>query len=124
MAAVTASARRLLEMHGLVDEPGDLERARLHTSGPPAWYIRAVKKRAITLGRHVWVREVRLLEDVPLLAHEIVHVRQFREMGTIPFLWRYFWGMARAGFRYSRRLPLEVPAYAKQRVAEERLELR
>lgn len=107
-----------------MDEIGDLERIRVHTSGPPAWYIRAVKKRAITLGRHVWVRDARLVEDVPLLAHELVHVRQFRKMGIVAFGWRYFWDMARAGFRYSRKLPLEAPAYARQREEEERLGLR
>lgn len=124
MAAIGATARGLLELHRLVDAPGDLDRIRLHTSGPPAWYIRAVKKRAITLGRHVWMREPRLLGDVPLLAHELVHVRQFREMGAMGFCWRYFWDMARAGFRYSRALPLEAPAYARQRAAEEKLGLR
>ena len=124
MAGISASARGLLALHQLVDEPGDLDRIRLHTSGPPAWYIRTMKKRAITLGRHVWVRDARLLEDVPLLAHELVHVRQFRSMGTAQFCWRYSWDIARAGFRYSRKLPLEAPAYERQRLAEERLGLR
>ena len=114
----------MLLAHGLVDDLLDLERMRLHSAGPPQWYIRAMNKRAITLGRHIWVREPRMVEDVPLIAHELVHVRQFREMGTVPFLWRYFRDMAKAGFRYSRRLPLEAPAYARQREAEERLGLR
>jgi hypothetical protein len=43
---------------------------------------------AMTLGRWILVRRGRD-EDVGLLAHELVHVQQWREHGAIPFLARY-----------------------------------
>lgn len=43
---------------------------------------------AMTLGRLVLVRRGHE-RDRALLAHELVHVRQWRELGVVAFLWRY-----------------------------------
>ena len=37
--------------------------------------------------------------DLGLLAHELVHVRQWRELGAVRFLWRYLGSYARGRLR-------------------------
>jgi hypothetical protein len=70
---------------------------------------------AITLGRVVSVRR-RFATDERLLRHELVHVRQWRELGPIRFLARYLGAYLRWRLRgYGhwaayRRIPLEVEA--------------
>ena len=70
---------------------------------------------AITLGRVVSVRR-RAADDARLLAHELVHVRQWRELGVVGFLVRYLGAYLRWRVRgYGhwaayRRIPLEVEA--------------
>jgi len=49
-----------------------------------------------------------------LLFHELVHVAQFRALGTEGFAREYLGGWMAAGRRYSR-IPLEVEAYTLQR---------
>jgi hypothetical protein len=44
--------------------------------------------RAMTLGRWVLLRRGHE-RDIGLLAHELVHVQQWRETGAVPFLVRY-----------------------------------
>jgi len=70
---------------------------------------------AITLGKTILMRaHVEGSDD--LLAHELVHVRQFREMGPVRFLAKYVGSYLR--FRLNgyghmaayRRIPLEVEA--------------
>ena len=75
---------------------------------------------AITLGSIVIVREEHA-ESEELLRHELVHVRQFRDLGTALFVTRYISGYLKwRGRGYShqgayRRIPLEAEAYWKQR---------
>ncbi|MDO7873279.1 hypothetical protein Q5H93_00935 [Hymenobacter sp. ASUV-10] len=38
------------------------------------------------------------LADAEWLAHERVHIRQFREHGFVPFLWKYLVESARVGY--------------------------
>lgn len=70
---------------------------------------------AITLGRVVSVRR-RFSGDERLLRHELVHVRQWRELGAIRFLARYLGAYLRWRLRgychwaAYRRIPLEVEA--------------
>ena len=115
---VAASNHQWLSMHALVDSGVALADVRLHVGGPFSWYLRAVRKSAITIGNHIWFTNVEKRDDIALLAHELVHVAQYRELGIPRFLARYGWEMMRAGFRYSRRLPLEAPAYARQAQAK------
>ena len=70
---------------------------------------------AITLGRVVSVRRASS-DDARLLAHELVHVRQWRELGAVRFLARYVgsylaWRLRGYGhWAAYRRIPLEVEA--------------
>ncbi|SFO31564.1 hypothetical protein SAMN05428949_4913 [Chitinophaga sp. YR627] len=41
--------------------------------------------------------------------HEICHVMQYRELGLIPFLWKYLWECARVGY-YANRFEVEARA--------------
>ncbi|MFN0146965.1 MAG: DUF4157 domain-containing protein [Dehalococcoidia bacterium] len=119
MAATTVSAtyNTWLAEHGLLDAGTDLAGVTLHVGGPPTWYLKLVKKSAITLGSHIWFVREEKRDDIALLAHELVHVGQYRELGVPRFLLRYGLHMLKAGFKYSRTLPLEAPAYARQALA-------
>jgi hypothetical protein len=70
---------------------------------------------AITLGRLVSVRTASA-NDAQLLQHELVHVRQWRELGVVAFLRCYLGAYLRArldGYDHReayRRVPLEVEA--------------
>jgi Domain of unknown function (DUF4157) len=117
--SLAASQHFWLQSNDLLEPGADLESVRLHVGGPLTWYLKLVKKSAITLGGHIWFVSEAKRDDIALLAHELVHVAQYREFGSAGFLARYLRDMARAGFRYSRRLPLEAPAYARQARARE-----
>jgi hypothetical protein len=70
---------------------------------------------AMTLGRVILLRRDHG-GDEALVAHELVHVRQWRELGAARFLWRYLGSYARgraAGLGHQRAyeaIPLEVEA--------------
>ncbi|MET0728569.1 MAG: DUF4157 domain-containing protein [Acidimicrobiales bacterium] len=70
---------------------------------------------ATTLGRFVFIRP-RSAESPRLIAHELVHVRQWRTLGVVGFLVRYLSAYLRWRLRrYShwaayRRIPLEIEA--------------
>ena len=70
---------------------------------------------AITLGRLIIVRP-RAAGSERLLRHELVHVEQWRRLGTVGFRWRYLgaylrWRLRGHGHRGAyRRIPLEVEA--------------
>lgn len=78
---------------------------------------------AITLGRTVIVRE-RAAANRGLMAHELVHVRQFIDMGPVRFALKYLGSYLR--FRLNgyghmaayRRIPLEVEASWQSRVQQ------
>jgi hypothetical protein len=70
---------------------------------------------AMTLGPVILLRRDHA-GDEALLAHELVHVRQWRELGAGRFLWRYLGAYVRnrvAGLGHQRSyeaIPLEVEA--------------
>ena len=72
---------------------------------------------AMTLGRLILLRRDHAGDDA-LMAHELVHVRQWRELGAARFLWRYLGAYARgrfAGLGHQgayEAIPLEVEARA------------
>ena len=83
---------------------------------------------AITLGKTIIVRDAASDSD-GLMRHELVHVRQFRELGPIGFLRRYvgsYLAFRLSGFNHMaayRRIPLEVEASWLSRThSRERLE--
>ncbi len=80
---------------------------------------------AITIGPVVSVRR-RSATDERLLRHEAEHVRQWRELGAVPFLVRYvgsYLGWRVRGYSHwgaYRRIPLEVEAeWAARRASRE-----
>lgn len=70
---------------------------------------------AITIGPVVSIRR-RALRSARILAHESVHVAQWRRLGVVRFLWRYLTAYLAARLRGHghwaayRRIPLEVEA--------------
>ena len=60
--------------------------------------------------------------SLALLAHELKHIQQYRRMGYLGFLRRYFLDKARNGFEYSKTLPLEKEAYDLQAEVRRALE--
>jgi hypothetical protein len=71
---------------------------------------------AMALGRYVLVRRDRAGDEV-LLAHELVHVRLWRQLGVVRFLARYLAAYLRglARTRSHRRAYLDIPAEAEAR---------
>ena len=114
--------RRWLEESGLVDEDVDLAAVRIAVGGPVGWYLGLVGRSALTLGTRIWFRDEARRGRRPLLVHELVHVAQYRDRGMLRFLGGYLRDLARARFRYHRGLPLERPAYERQRRARALLE--
>ena len=47
--SLTPELRDWLTDHNFVDQGVNLDRVRLRVGGPPTWYLRLVRKRAITL---------------------------------------------------------------------------
>ena len=90
--------------------PADVARARILDV---RWLTPGVA--AMTLGPLILLRRDHA-GDETLLAHELVHVRQWRELGPVRFLWRYLGAYARgrfAGLGHAaayRAIPLEVEA--------------
>jgi hypothetical protein len=97
---------------GLVDPEVELDAVQIRTSGPPSWYVSVVGWSAITFGDRFWLREEARRRDIPLIAHELVHVAQYRRYGFAGFLARYVRDFVRHR-GYSRELPLEAPAYER-----------
>ena len=70
---------------------------------------------AMTLGKVILVRPEFAL-DRELLAHELIHVRQWRDLGKIRFLWLYLGGYLKGRLRglghreAYEQIPLEVEA--------------
>ena len=90
--------------------PADVARARIVDV---SWLTPGVA--AMTLGRLILLRRDHA-GDGALLAHELVHVRQWRELGATRFLWRYLGAYGRgraAGLGHQQAyeaIPLEVEA--------------
>ena len=42
------------------------------------------------------------LADAEWVAHELVHIRQFKEHGLVPFLWKYLVESVRVGYYHNK----------------------
>lgn len=74
----------------------------------------------MTIGRFVFLRNDGVHDGSrKIIAHELVHVRQFYELGVVRFFARYLRGYLRALVRLKRHraayyaIPFEVRAYAE-----------
>jgi hypothetical protein len=104
----------------------DLDRIRLHDSGPICWFVRTILKQgAMTIAPHVFYGRERFdpgdAGSIALLAHELRHVEQYRRLGYAGFFLRYFRDLARARFHYGPELPLEAECYSLQSEVERAL---
>jgi hypothetical protein len=89
------------------------------SSGPVCWFVRHVLKQgAMTIAPYIFYGRAHFdptsISSLALLAHELKHVEQYRAMGHVRFLARYFRDLAGNRMRYSKELPLEAEAYALQ----------
>jgi hypothetical protein len=103
-----------------------LEDVRLVHGGLVCWFVKNVLKQgAMTISPWIFYGRARFdpaqLGAVALLAHELKHIEQFRQLGHLRFFLRYFSDLAQHGFRYSRLLVLEAEAYELQAVVRETL---
>jgi hypothetical protein len=95
--------------------PGDLQRARLVVVP-----VLTPGIAGMTLGRWILVRRGHE-HDRDLIAHELVHVRQWRQLGAARFLVRYLGAYAQSRWRglghqaAYEAIPLEVEARALAR---------
>ena len=82
------------------------------------WWLRAFDPFGggigLTIGSHIFWRGRRETVTPALLAHEMVHIKQYEEMGIIRFLWVYLIGLIKLGNKPISEHPLEKPAYVAQ----------
>ena len=84
----------------------------VHTNCRP---LRWVKKLGLTLGSQIFLAPSAVDVWPALLAHEMGHVHQWREMGMWRFVGRYLLGLVTHGYR---RHPMEREAMAYQRATD------
>ena len=99
-----------------IPAPADL---RTRTNSPLARVARAVlgaRQVAMVLGSTVHLSgtsRAEFLADAEWVAHEQVHIRQFREHGVLPFLWKYLLESARMGY-FNNRFEVEAREEARR----------
>lgn len=106
--------------------PGEaLDRMRILTGRPWSWAPRLIGMAALTFGDHVLIRPERYSPGTPrglaLIAHEAMHVAQYRRYGRVGMVARYLWGQIRCGFRHDLH-PMEIPCIERQRIVRALLE--
>lgn len=109
-------------------DAGALRALRVRRGVPWKWVPGVFRASATTLGRHVLFRDGAYRTGDPrglaLIAHEAVHVRQYRDLGWIRFLLRYLVGAIRSGFRHHahelEQEPLRVQAAVRRTLESSR----
>jgi len=103
----------------------NLERMKVVTGRPGRWLPAVLNTGAMTFGDHVVFRAGRYRIDSPrglaLIAHESLHIGQYREMGSFRFAWRYVRGLFSSRFDHDRH-PMEAGAVARQAEIRKSLE--
>ena len=96
-----------------------MQNLRTRTGSPLARIARLVlgsPRVAMVLGQTVHLsgttRE-QFLADAEWVAHEQVHLRQYREHGLLPFLWKYLLESARVGY-YQNKFEVEAREEARR----------
>ena len=97
-----------------------METIRTQTNSPLARIARLVLGNkanvAMVIGRTVHLSgasRAQFLADAEWVAHERVHLRQFREHGFLPFLWKYLVESARVGY-YQNKYEVEAREEARR----------
>jgi hypothetical protein len=104
-----------------------LARMRVLTGRPWRWFPRVIRMAAVTFGDHVLMRPDRFNESTPrglaLIAHEGMHIAQYRRFGRIGMVTRYLIGQFRCGFVHDRH-HMERPCIEVQVIVRSLLEKR
>ena len=105
----------------------DLRSARIVTGRPWCWLPAVIGMGAVTIAPFIIFRSGRYRTNTPrglaLIAHEVMHIGQVRELGRARFYWRYLVGQLRCGFRHDRH-PMEAPCIERQRHVRRELDAR
>ncbi len=94
-----------------------MQNLRTWTNSPLARVARLVLRSprvAMVVGQTVHLSgatRAEFLADAEWVAHEQVHLRQYREIGLLPFLWKYLVESARVGY-YANKYEAEARAEA------------
>ena len=95
-----------------------LERMRVLTGRPWRWFPTTIGMAAVTFGDHVLFREGSYdpvsPRGVALIAHEAMHVAQYRRYGRVGMVLRYLRGQIKCRFRHDDH-PLERECIVVQR---------
>jgi hypothetical protein len=96
-----------------------MDAPRTWTNSPLARIARVVlgtRRVAMVIGRTVHLSGAsrqEFLAEPEWLAHELVHIRQYREHGLLPFLWKYLVESARVGY-YQNKFEVEAREEARR----------
>ena len=96
-----------------------MDTLRTWTNSPLARIARLVlgtRRVAMVIGQTVHLSgatRAAFLADPEWVAHEEVHIRQFREHGFVPFLWKYLVESARVGY-FDNKYEVEAREGARQ----------
>jgi hypothetical protein len=94
----------------------NLRELQVVTGAPGRWLPVLFRANAVTLRRRVLFRSGHYRPDtkrgLALIAHESLHVEQWRDLGAMRFLYQYLRGLLASGFRRDahplERGPIEV----------------
>jgi hypothetical protein len=106
----------------------DFGRVKIHRDFLARRITRRLKARAVTIGNRVFLAPGEDPEDYPfgflLMAHELVHVIQYRNQGFVPFLARYFRDLGRGLLKGKRTFEAYRAVPAEQQAFEIEAEIR
>jgi hypothetical protein len=95
-----------------------LLRTRVLTAAPWRWFPLTIRMGAVTFGDHVMFRSGRYDPATPpglsLIAHEVMHVAQYRRYGRVGMMARYLRGQFKCRFRHDDH-PMERECIVVQR---------
>ena len=104
----------------------DLARANIISSGRLAWLVKKMNRAGITLRKTILFGEGYYdpfsPRGIALIAHELKHVLQYEEEGTIKFTLKYLWDWGRQGGKYSKEIHFEKEAYDLEEKIRKHLE--
>ncbi|MDD5224681.1 MAG: DUF4157 domain-containing protein [bacterium] len=106
----------------------DFGRVKIHQDFLARRITRRLKARAVTIGNRIFMSPGEDPEDYPfgflLMAHELVHVVQYRNQGFIHFLARYFRDLGRGLLKGKRTFEAYRAVPAEQQAFEIEAEIR
>ena len=76
---------------------------------------------AMVIGKTIYLYNIPkalFLEDTNWIKHELRHIRQFREHGFVPFIFKYLWESMRKGY-YQNKFEVEARKAETESVPEE-----